>query len=309
MKRNPINIAVGFLLAVVFALWLVVFQVRKSEVALVTTFGKPTRTLTNANAYFKWPWPIQQVHKFDQRIQNFEDAQDETQTSEGFTLLSMVYVGWRIEDPEIFYPRFASGGLSEEQRNSVESAEKALVLLVRSTKKAVMGRHPLSDLVSTDPGQLKFEAVENEILDNIRGALKTNNYGIDVKYIGIKKLGFPEPVTQEILKKMTTERQKLANAISLQGQSVAGQLRSKAEQESRQMVDSALANATGIRAQGQAEAAKYFSVFQQNTNLALFLLDLNALDQVLRNRATLIYDGETGPFNLFRGSAPKPAGK
>ena len=309
MKRNRLNIAVAVLLAAVFAMWLIFFQVRKSEVALVTTFGKPTRTITDPNFYFKLPWPIQQVHRFDQRIQNFEDAQDESPTSENFNLMSMVYVGWRIENPEVFYPKFASGNLSEEERNSIAAAETALVGLLRSAKRAVIGRHPLSDLVSTDPNQLKFEAIENEILENIRSQLRTNNYGIDVKYIGIKKLGFPESVTQEIFKKMTSERQKMTSVIRFQGESTAAQIRSKAEQDSRQMTDNAQAVATGIRAQGQAEAAQYFSVFQQNTNLALFLLDLNALDQVLRSRATLIYDNQTPPFNMFQGMAPKPAGK
>ena len=51
---------------------------RKTEVAVVTTFGKPTRTNTEPGAYFKLPWPIQKVHKFDQRIQNFEDKYDES---------------------------------------------------------------------------------------------------------------------------------------------------------------------------------------------------------------------------------------
>ncbi len=61
------------------------------------------------------------------------------------------------------------------------------------------------------------------------------------------------------------------------------------------------AEATKIRSQAQAEAAKYFAVFEQNPELAIFLLNLNALEQSLKNRATLIFDNHTQPFNLFQG--------
>ena len=46
MKKNPLTIVIGILLILIFGLWLFVFQVRKSEVVLITTFGKPTRTKT-----------------------------------------------------------------------------------------------------------------------------------------------------------------------------------------------------------------------------------------------------------------------
>ena len=42
MKRNSLTIIIGAVLVVIFALLLFVFQVRQSEIAVVTTFGKPT---------------------------------------------------------------------------------------------------------------------------------------------------------------------------------------------------------------------------------------------------------------------------
>src|SRR5438045_8640904 len=72
MKRNLPTIAIGALLLLIFVLLLFVFQVRKTEVAVVTTFGRPTRNITEPGAYWKWPWPIQLVHKFDNRVHNFD---------------------------------------------------------------------------------------------------------------------------------------------------------------------------------------------------------------------------------------------
>ena len=81
MKKNPLNIIVAALLVIIFGTWLVCFQVRKSTVVVITTFGKPTRTLPEPGFYMKLPPPIQWVHTFDQRIQNFEDKLDEALTA------------------------------------------------------------------------------------------------------------------------------------------------------------------------------------------------------------------------------------
>src|SRR6185369_10163702 len=107
MKRNPVLIIIGVVLLGILALLLFVFQVRQSEVAVVTTFGKPTRPITEPGAHFKLPWPIQKVYKFDQRVQNFEDALTEGITSDSFNLLTSVYVGWRITQVTDYFPKFA----------------------------------------------------------------------------------------------------------------------------------------------------------------------------------------------------------
>ena len=41
MKKNLLTVVIAAVLVVIFALLLFVFQVRQSEVAVVTTFGKP----------------------------------------------------------------------------------------------------------------------------------------------------------------------------------------------------------------------------------------------------------------------------
>ena len=121
MKRNLLTIVIGAVLVVIFALLLFVFQVRQSEVAVVTTFGKPTaQPITEPGAYFKWPWPIQKVYKFDQRIQNFEDKFSENLTADNNNLLTSVYVGWRISDAADVFP-----DVSRRFRRSCRRAEQA----------------------------------------------------------------------------------------------------------------------------------------------------------------------------------------
>ena len=293
MKRNIMTIVIGAVLIVIFALLLFIFQVRQSEVAVVTTFGKPTaQPYDKPGAYFKWPWPIQKVYKFDQRVQNFEDKFSENLTADNNNLLTSVYVGWRISDAATFFPKFAGG--------SVTAAQQMLESMLRSAKSAVVGKHPLSDFVNADAKQLKFDAIENEIEQAVQSQLQTNNCGIGIAFLGIKKLGLPENVTQTVFQRMTSERQILISRFQYEGEAEAQKIKSAADRQAAETIANADAAATRIRGEGEAEAARVLPVFEQNPELANFLLRISALQQSLNQRATLIFDERTPPFDLFQ---------
>src|SRR5580698_1814422 len=109
MKKNAVTIIIAAVLLVIFVLLLFTFQVRQSEVVVVSTFLKPTDTITNAGLYVKWPWPIQSINRFDQRVQNFEDKFSQNLTHDSTMLQMSVYVGWRISDAKTFFPKFPGG--------------------------------------------------------------------------------------------------------------------------------------------------------------------------------------------------------
>src|SRR5207249_1550000 len=258
--------------------------------------GKPTRTLTEPGLKARLPWGIEMVHRFDQRVQNFEDKFTEGLTQNGFNLLTSVYVGWKITEPMAFFPKFAGSA------EPIAEAEKVLQGLLSNAKSAVVGKHPLSDFVSANPDDNKFAAIENEMLAALQTQIRANNYGLEIEFLGIKKLGLPESVTQSVFEQMTSERKVLADKLQSEGETEAQNIRSDAERRAAELLSDADGQATRIRGQGEAEAAKSLAVFQQNPNLANFIFRLNALESSLKERSTLIFDARTAPFDLFNGS-------
>jgi membrane protease subunit HflC len=297
--KKALNIAVGILLVVIFGLWLFVFQVRRSEIALVTTFGNPTRIITDAGPYLKWPWPIQRVYTFDQRIQNFEDNLTESQTSDGKLLLATVYVGWQITDPKAFYQGFANRLVSDPERASIAAAKSILEGVVRNSASSVIGSNQFSDFISIDPAQFKLEAIEREMLTSVEGAVQTNNYGIEIRYLGIKKLELPESSTEEVFNYMRSERAQLVSQIQREGDTKAAKIKTEANSYSASLVADAEAQAKGIRGHAEAEVSEYYKVLQQNPDLADFILKLDALKTALGKNATLVFDSHTQPFDLL----------
>ena len=292
MKRNLLTIITGGVLLVIFILLLFTFQVRQSEVAVVTLFGRPVRSEKDPGLKFRFPWPVHSVHKFDQRIQNFEDKWDEVQTSDSYIVVAGVYVGWRISDPQAFLPRFANGSIPE--------AERVLEGLIRSAKAAVIGKHPLSDLVTTDERQLKFAEIEAKILELVQAQVQSKNYGLELKYLGFKKLEFPPSVSAEVFKRMQSERALLISQTQSEGESVASNIVTTANAKSAEKIYNAEAEATQIRALGIKESAASFAVFQKNPELAKFLANLKALELSLGEHSTLIFDQYNEPFTLFQ---------
>jgi membrane protease subunit HflC len=291
MKQNRLSLLVGLILVVVFGLLLFAFQVRQTEVAVVTTFGKPTRDIPDPGLYGKLPWPIQKVYKFDKRIQNFEeDKFEETLTRDKQNLNIRVYAGWRIIDPRIFLQRFADGSVTEAERN--------LEGLIRSEKNATVGRHTFSNFISPNENEIKLVEIEREILKAVKDRARIN-YGIEVAFLGIKKLGLPESITQKVFERMQAERNRLVQKYKGQGDSESMLIRAKADGERDTILANAESAATRIKGEADAEASKYYSVYEQAPELASFYLGLNALEQALKEGSSLILDPRTPPFDLL----------
>ena len=301
MKKNILTIIVSIVLALIFVMILFVFQVRQSEVAVVTRFGKVLRTKSDPGYSFRWPPGIDNVYKLDQRIQNLEDPFTQTLTADNNSLLTTVYAGWRIKNATNFFPKFRDGSVIEAERNLKE--------IVTQAKVAVVGKHPLADFVNTNEKELKIDAIEAEIKALVQAQLTANNSGIYIEYLGIKKLGLPESVTQTVFDRMAAERKKLADKLDSEGLAKAQIIKSTADREAAQKISTAEGEARRIKGEGDAVAAAVYPVFQQNPDLAKFLLDTEALEAALKERSILIFDSRTPPFNLLTGSLTNKANK
>lgn len=301
MKKNLLTIIVSVVLALVFVMILFVFQVRQSEVAVVTRFGQPVRDVTTPGAYLRLPPGIESVYKLDQRIQNFEDTFNETYTADGNNLLASVYVGWRISDAKAFFPKFKNGSVKEAERNLKD--------IVTQAKAAVVGKHPLGDFVNANAQDLKFDAIEAEIKALVQAQVAANNSGIRIEYLGVKRLGLPESVTESVFALMTADRKKLADQLSEEGNSAARKIKASADREAQLIISTAEGEARRIRGEGDAVAAAVYPVFQQNPELDKFLRELEALEASLKERSILIFDSRTTPFNLLNNTLPNKSSK
>jgi membrane protease subunit HflC len=293
MKRNPITFITGGVLVLLFALMLFTFQVRQTDIAVVTTFGKYSRSITNAGFNVRLPWPIQHVYKFDNRIQNLESKFEETPTRDAINVLATVFAGWQIVKPESYL---------ESLNGDPVKAEQTLANLVQNVKNGVIAQHNFGDLISTNEAALKFDQIEQEMLRQVQPQAVAN-YGIAVRFVGIKQLGLPEAITTRVFERMKAERQTRVKELQAQGEREATIIRAQADSLTNSILTKATSQAIEIAGAAEAKASEYYQVMQKNPDLAIFIFQRNALEQSLKNHATLILDQQTAPFNMLGHSA------
>ena len=212
-------------------------------------------------------------------------------TSDGNNLLISVYVGWNISDATAFLTRF---------NGDTRKAEASLEGLIRNAYSGVVGRRTFSNFISTDEKELKFVEIEHEMQTRIQTDCRALTNGLNIAFLGIKRLGLPESVTKLVFERMESEREVLVSQIKGDGERQASELKSRADYESAKLLAEADAQATKTLGEGEKIAARSFETFKQEPDLAIFLLKLKALEQFLQNRTTLILDDSTAPLDLLK---------
>jgi membrane protease subunit HflC len=270
-------------------LYFVSFQVREIESALITTFGKPTRQITEPGWYFKWPAPIERVYKFDSRMRVFEADLGETTTKGAVPIIVNTYIVWKIAEPLVFFNAVGT----------VKEAENKLLNQLSDTQNKVIGQHDFAEFVNSDPTKIKFEDIQNEMLADLQQPIMAD-YGIEIKTLGIRQLKISEDVSKDVFERMRAERNRKTEATIAEGNAEAAKIKTDADSKKTELLAAAEARAKAIRAEGDAEAAKYYKLLDEDPEFAIFLRNIDALKKYLEKRSTLVFSADTAPFELLK---------
>ncbi len=132
-------------LALLLLAWLTFFSVRETEFVLVTQFGKPLYTVTDAGLHVKWLF--QTATYFDRRLRIYNPRPSEFLTRDKKNLVIESYVAWKIQDPKRFV----------ETVGDPIGAEMRLHDIVWSGLSAALGTHDLESIVSTNLQTVKAD--------------------------------------------------------------------------------------------------------------------------------------------------------
>lgn len=293
--KNLWTILIAGLVGLVLILYMITDQVPFDKVAVVTTFGKASRIINaqpdvdEGGLIWKWPSPVQAVHEFDKRVQTLDVMLEEQQTADSKAIIPSAYMTWRITDPLAFY-------------KSLRNEQQAVRILRDRLRgeKTVLANYSMSQLVSSDPQELKLDEAEQRIRRIIADSVAQQGYGVEIVSVGIKRLLLPAPVTEKVFETMKSTRQKLAQNARSEGQSIADVIRNDAEQASRTILSFADRRAQTIMAEGDAAAAEYYPLYSRNSELAIFLRTLEAYEKIFKEGSTTyILDAKEGVFNQF----------
>lgn len=293
MKNLGIPILVGVII-LVLGLMLVAFQVRETEVAFVTRLGKHVRTLEEPGLYFKWPMPIDKVHKYDARLHVYEADMGETTTKGSVPIIIKTYAVWKVAKPVAFY----------RSVGTVAEAEKKLYSQIQDTQNRIVSLHTFSEFVNSDKDKIALDTIQKDMLADLKSSME-DEYGIEVRALGIKRLQINEKVSANVFNRMKTARNRKTEATIIGGQAEATRIVTDAQSIRKELLAAANARAMAIQGQGDAEAAQFYEMLDEAPEFAIFLKNLEALKVILQQRTTAVLPMDTAPFNLLV-EAPDP---
>jgi modulator of FtsH protease HflC len=292
MRRNFPSVIAGVALVVILLVYAMTYQVRFTEVAIETTFGKPSAPIEKAGLGFKWPWPIQGVVKYDKRIRILDSPEEEAQTRDRQILIMTTFCGWRIKDPGAFLRKV----------ENVREAEDRIRKHLRSEIGAAVGQHDFGQFVSTNPQELKLAQIEDEIKKGV--AERVSQYGITVDLLGIRRISLPQSTTEKVFGQMRAERTAMAEKTKSEGEATARRIRSRAESARNQILSFAASKAQQIRAEGAAAAADEYKVFSEDEDFASFLRTLEFMEKVFEKRTIFFLDASIPGIQMLKEDRP-----
>ena len=291
------TLLLGFIVASFFLIAIFSFQIDETETAIVTTFGTPSEKPVEPGLHMRWPYPIQEVYRFDRRVRCFEgtigkDGQ-ESSTRDNQNIIVSIFVNYRIVDAKKFYSSLVT----------IPEGEKRLNTWMRGVALEVFGRYNFGQLVNVNPKKMCLAKIQGEILKNLQ--FQTKSSGIEVSFVGINSLNIPETISDSVFKRMINERKVEAEKFLAEGRSEAQRIMTDINRKRDDELAKATAKAKEIRAQGDADAAKYYATYKKSPELAAFLRKLDSLRTIMKSKTTLILDTNSAPFDVFKMDAEK----
>ena len=269
------------------------FQVASNESAVLTRFGSPVRTLAEPGLYFKWPWPIDAVNRFDKRLSFYDTRISEALTRDKRNVILPLFLAWRIEDPLKFLQALGTPAAVPSKLDS----------LATSARNALLGSYDFQQLVVADPAEIKLAEFEQRLADTIRPQA-LESFGIRIEQVGLKRIALPEANTVYVFERMRAERGQYAAKFRAEGRREAEELRARTDAEKTTLLAEAQKYAEETRGKAEAEAARiYADAHSQNPDFYQFIRELDALKKVTKTNTTLILDTASSPFNQLKPAA------
>ncbi|NOX97570.1 MAG: protease modulator HflC [Nitrospirae bacterium] len=277
------KIIAGTVIFILVLMALIFYRVDVKEYVIVTQFGRPVKTIREPGLYWKWPDPIQTVNRFDRRLQVYETRLIEYLTEDKKNIVVQCFVGWKIENPLKFF----------QAVGSVMMAWQKIDDIVCSQLGAVLGDYPMAAIISTDEEEVKIGEMEARMTEGANSKT-SENYGIQIKEIGICRLALPEDNAQAVYRRMKEERRSIANKYRAEGKEKATEIRAAADRQKSDILARAYRDAQVTMGEGDAEAIKiYAEAFEKDPEFYKFLRTLESYKKILNKKTTVVLSSDS----------------
>jgi len=261
-----------------------VFVVQEQQLALLLRLGEIVDADFEPGLHFKIP-VIQDVTKFDKRIQTLDAPPEQFLTIEKKFVVVNSYAKWRISDVAQFF---------RSTRGNSDTTARLLSARINAALRDEFGKRTVQEVVSGERAEI-METLAKEANDNAA------DLGVEIVDVRIKQIDFNENISENIYERMRTERQRVAAELRAQGAEEAEKIQADADRQRVEIVSDSYRQAEQLRGEGDARAAEiYANAFEQNSEFYAFWRSLTAYRDVFGDGSSMmVLDPESEFFRFF----------
>jgi membrane protease subunit HflC len=283
-----LRIAIPAAIVTLALLWASVFTVDVTETAVVTQFGSPIAVVTEPGLRTKIPL-VQQVRRFDGRLQVLEPQQAEFLTKDKKNVVVNYFAVWRIADPLQYFRALPSESAARSQLTDVIGSELG----------AALASTPFNELVGTEQEVRRLQAMVRTIRDTVARAVR-ERFGVEVVDFDVRRLSFPDQNRRSVFERMRAERERIARGFRSEGEEEARKIRAEADREESRILSEAYEKAEILRGEGEAEATRIFGdAIARDPEFYEFTRTLQAYRTFLDDQTTLILPSDSDLMRLL----------
>ncbi len=294
-------ISIVALVVIVILASSVFFTVSERELAIKFRLGEIVKSDYKPGLYFQIPF-INNVKKYESRILTLDTRATEYLTKEKKKLIVDFFAKWRINNVEKYYRTMSRG--------SMNTARQRIFNIINDGLKSQFSQYELSEMVSgkrkaRKPGVKKSDEktdIRAVVMENItkHANAQVEKYGISIVDIRIKRIDLTTKISNDVYRRMKSERQQFAADIRAQGRESAERLKADADRQRTIILAKAYKSAQSLRGTGDAKASEiYAKAYNKDREFYSFYRSLKAYGKSFSGNGDLMVLEPTSDFFKF----------
>ena len=281
------------------------FTVSERELAIKFRLGEIVKSDYKPGLYAQFPF-WNNVKKFESRILTLDTRATEYLTKEKKKLIVDFFAKWRISDVEKYYRTMSRGNM--------DTARQRIFNIINDGLKSQFSQYELTEMVSGKAKVIKSDSGKQDNQTDIRAVVMANitqqanaqveKYGISIVDIRIKRIDLTTKISNDVYRRMKSERQQYAADIRAQGRESAERLKADADRQRTIILANAYKNAQSLRGTGDAKAAEiYANAYNKDREFYSFYRSLQAYKKSFSGQGDLmVLEPSSDFFKYFKKS-------
>lgn len=244
--------------------YLSIFTVDERQRAIQFRMGEIVSTDFKPGLYFQVPL-YNNVKTFDARVLSIDLPTEQFLTNEKKNVDVDSFVKWHIKDVSSYY----RATLGDEKW-----AVSRLAQIISNAIKNQFSNRTIHEVIAGERREIMASVQRNVDIE-------AQKLGIEIVDVRIKRIEFPDDVTDSIYARMIAERQTVANTFRSEGHEEAKIIRAEAERLREELLSEAYREAETNRGEGDAIASEtYAQAFGKDPEFYDFYRSLNAYKEI-----------------------------